>query len=765
MKPASLFGKELLHYNYGWFGSDGQFYLLFNATKGESDPRNMNGVPQSFQPLELPRQLFSDSSNHMEAGQVCTSIGVDVSKSRSPTGVECPPITITLQKDKAAFLVSQTTAGRKHIMANDAMPEYMLRNRDNWHRLAQGMRHAVHKDEIVMISGWVKTRSWVLGLGQKRGTTMIVNGVAADNANEGLRVDSTDPSSVTRRGPAQFRLQSGQINPLRDQCIFLNYYKAKSRIFAPPKLEANAGPHNLPDSNEDPDNERFDVTTNNDVETTSGDDDDIEIAEYPPVPSNHHPIDAALDFILESAECDVAIASDVDVHDILEGVPWPDDVNEFLKRRELSLDIGEDKKVGKFSVKDMIVRKYQNLAAHRHDNEPIPPEPTDQPGPSSAEHSDYEQDESTIPTADGRWRASAIIPGKIDGDTFEWPHIKLSEPDDDEAGATCPAAVSPDGKLVAAGFEDAVVRVWDIDTGALMLKLQAHADNVAAVAFSPDCSKLVSGSADGVAIVWSTYTGENLAQLVGHEGDIWCLAYSPDGATVATGSIDCTVKLWDAHTYDIIHTLDDHPSVVQCMAFSSDSSLLVTSAQDQGKVWNTRTGHLVSSLSGHENVVWAVSFSPDGRRIVTGSEDNTSRIWNSATGDELVTIREHTNPVWTVQFSPDGQEVLSGSYDSTISLCDSYLGTQRNLLRNVASTVTSAAYSPDGDYIASGYSDGSVNVWNAKKGTIMADFKGHEDKVKAVIFSPDGQEIVSSSDDGSVRVWSMEDVVRLVPTF
>lgn len=286
----------------GWFGSDGQFYLLFNATKGESDPRNMNGVPQSFQPLELPRQLFSDSSNHMEAGQVCTSIGVDVSKSRrlvrwflcletvtdifySPTGVECPPITITLQKDKAAFLVSQTTAGRKHIMANDAMPEYMLRNRDNWHRLAQGMRHAVHKDEIVMISGWVKTRSWVLGLGQKRGTTMIVNGVAADNANEGLRVDSTDPSSVTRRGPAQFRLQSGQINPLRDQCIFLNYYKAKSRIFAPPKLEANAGPHNLPDSNEDPDNERFDVTTNSDVETTSGDDDDIEIAEYPPVPS------------------------------------------------------------------------------------------------------------------------------------------------------------------------------------------------------------------------------------------------------------------------------------------------------------------------------------------------------------------------------------------------------------------------------------------------------------------------------------------------
>jgi hypothetical protein len=52
---------------------------------------------------------------------------------------------------------------------------------------------------------------------------------------------------------------------------------------------------------------------------------------------------------------------------------------------------------------------------------------------------------------------------------------------------------------------DATARVWDAQTGHLLLELKGHKGVVHSVTFSPDGSCLLTGSADGTARVW--YTG------------------------------------------------------------------------------------------------------------------------------------------------------------------------------------------------------------------------------------------------------------------
>jgi general transcriptional corepressor TUP1 len=64
-------------------------------------------------------------------------------------------------------------------------------------------------------------------------------------------------------------------------------------------------------------------------------------------------------------------------------------------------------------------------------------------------------------------------------------------------------AVSPDGCLVAAGYDDNLVRLWDVQTGQLVKHLVGHISRVESVAFTPDGKGLVSGSKDGALKHWN----------------------------------------------------------------------------------------------------------------------------------------------------------------------------------------------------------------------------------------------------------------------
>jgi len=63
-------------------------------------------------------------------------------------------------------------------------------------------------------------------------------------------------------------------------------------------------------------------------------------------------------------------------------------------------------------------------------------------------------------------------------------------------------AISSDGRLVAAGSYDKVVRIWDARTGELLETLQGHSSQVRSVAFTPDGRGLVSGSLDNTLKYW-----------------------------------------------------------------------------------------------------------------------------------------------------------------------------------------------------------------------------------------------------------------------
>src|SRR5262249_45920190 len=109
-------------------------------------------------------------------------------------------------------------------------------------------------------------------------------------------------------------------------------------------------------------------------------------------------------------------------------------------------------------------------------------------------------------------------------------------------------AFSPDGKRLACGALNAILRVWDVATGRAGLRLTDHKDAVWSVAFDREGKRLVSADEGGTVKVRDA-EGRVITTLPGHTKGVDQLAYSPDGKRLATASHDGTCKVWDTDTW------------------------------------------------------------------------------------------------------------------------------------------------------------------------------------------------------------------------
>ena len=62
------------------------------------------------------------------------------------------------------------------------------------------------------------------------------------------------------------------------------------------------------------------------------------------------------------------------------------------------------------------------------------------------------------------------------------------------------------------------MKIWNLETGAVVRTLSGHSNAVSSVAVSPDGQFVASGSWDKTIKIWNPKTGELLRTLTGHYG-------------------------------------------------------------------------------------------------------------------------------------------------------------------------------------------------------------------------------------------------------
>jgi WD40 repeat protein len=295
-----------------------------------------------------------------------------------------------------------------------------------------------------------------------------------------------------------------------------------------------------------------------------------------------------------------------------------------------------------------------------------------------------------------------------------------------------PIAFSPDGKRLASGGVDNILRLWDVEAGECLLSVELNLRSLTSLAFSPDGRYLLLGhySDPSVLLLLDSETGQPLKSIAlpqwssvrsvafspdgrffavcGREGNkpvarVWemrnwiyrghlqgqekeynfsAIAFSPDGQCLACGSDIGTVTLWNIMTNEHSHpAISPREGRVRCLAFSPDGKELVSGGAYQLRFWNAKTGEPLREDIAGFGEIYSVAFSLDGMHLFC-SDRRMIAVFSTQTW-QRIREQETTMSSWNSSFSPDLGTLVERN-KCNLLFCDTQTGKCYRMIRDIA---------------------------------------------------------------------------------
>ena len=135
-------------------------------------------------------------------------------------------------------------------------------------------------------------------------------------------------------------------------------------------------------------------------------------------------------------------------------------------------------------------------------------------------------------------------------------------------------AVSPNSRLIAASGGDGSVYFWNSDTGVPSTVVLKHQFPVSQIAFSPNGLVLITMS-DIYIRLWDVETGNLILGIQG-SGRVLSAAFSPDGNLIATSDVH-SARIWDLNLRRDIRVLEGDTSPIRRIGYSRTGLYTISS--------------------------------------------------------------------------------------------------------------------------------------------------------------------------------------------
>lgn len=302
-------------------------------------------------------------------------------------------------------------------------------------------------------------------------------------------------------------------------------------------------------------------------------------------------------------------------------------------------------------------------------------------------------------------------------------------------------AFSQDGSLVAAGFDDASVRLYNMKAAQSSLNgtttdnTSLHNNGHTFINTAPLADQHINEDDEEVtlasAALSSSASGPPVTFLHGHSAPVYGIdIMQPEDSLLLSCSGDGTIRLWSLEMLKgggSLVAYKGHMLPVWDVASCPRSGYYFASggADRAGRIWCTERSKALRLLVGHTSDVDVVKWHPGCHLVATGSADTTVRVWDVRTGGCVRLLAGgggggsgRVGGVTAMSFSPNGMQIVTGDSLGAVSCWD--LGSAKRVStggggnRSEKAAVWSLAHSSgDGSVVASGGADCSVKLWSS----------------------------------------------------
>lgn len=351
---------------------------------------------------------------------------------------------------------------------------------------------------------------------------------------------------------------------------------------------------------------------------------------------------------------------------------------------------------------------------------------------------------------------------------------------------TAPIIYSPSGSLLATSDNDTYdIHIYRVSESGMISEVHVLEGNnapVTTIAFSPDENQLAAGNENEVIYVWDlNKPNNNPRELVGHSEDVTDLAFSwlEESMLVSAGS-DGAIIVWNLDqdnrsspllkgrlkNGEPIHDLEFSESQGILAGINAEGSVLFW---DMGSPENTESIAWISGRNTSQFYFHAIDFSPDGKLLAATSDKNIVSFWDVSDIDQPTLAGEITDfdsYVGNLEFSPDSEFIAIRTADDTHYLWDVVNPKTPLLLSTIPSTRTNAtwwsgilSFDPNSNrlIISSDWMMSLVDIRNPKSPTIMASKFGYGNIAQ---FHPNQPIIAISDYDGNITFWDVSQEPR-----
>jgi WD40 repeat protein len=327
-------------------------------------------------------------------------------------------------------------------------------------------------------------------------------------------------------------------------------------------------------------------------------------------------------------------------------------------------------------------------------------------------------------------------------------------------------AFSADGKWLAffqggvPSREPCPLHVLEVSTGKIVHTLRGHDTYISCAAFSPDGKILASGGMDNVLRFWDTMTGKQLGGDQVDSNHVNSVCWTPDGKHLISASNE--LRVYSAATQQVVRHFVA-PKLPHTEFFvgvlSPDGKTFVSRSAYCLRVWDFASGQHLRAIEVQDYGPLSPVFTADGKYVIDNVSPYGVQKWEVATGNRTLLSPGEATRV----FSPDGtwQAYPRGvQRDQTPPYASTYF------VRAVAEGKAewwlayrdepgSLLISANGKWLAWGGNSGSLTLWDLTTGKLARALFEPVQPVVGLHFLPASKKLVSVTRNDEVHEWDV----------